>query len=64
MHLEVSKALNATPETVLKRLHAMGRIHMEGIWLPHELSDNAILNRLLRLLCLSGKEKRVFYGAS
>jgi len=31
--LELSKALNVTPKAVSKRLHAMGKIHKEGIWL-------------------------------
>jgi len=44
--LELSKALNVTPKTVSKRLHSMGKIHKEGIWLPNELSENAVLNRL------------------
>jgi len=34
--LELLKALNVTS----KCLHAMGTIHKEGIWLPHELSKN------------------------
>jgi len=33
--LELSKALNVTPEAVSKRLHFMGKIHEEEIWLPY-----------------------------
>jgi len=29
--LKLSKVLNVTPKTVSKRLHAMGKIHKEGI---------------------------------
>ena len=44
--LELSKALNVTPMAVSKCLRAMGKIHKEEIWLLHELSENAISNRL------------------
>jgi len=44
--LKLSKALNVTLKTVSKRLHTMGMIHKEEIWLLHELSENAILNSL------------------
>ena len=36
MLLELSKALNVILRVVSKRLHAIGKIHKEGIWLPHE----------------------------
>jgi len=62
--LELSKALNVIPKAVLKRLHAMGKIYKEGIWLPHELSENVILNRFSIATSLLAKEKRVFCGAS
>ena len=39
-------ALNITPMTVFKRLHAMGKFQKEGKWVPHELTENAIANRL------------------
>ncbi|XP_012056651.1 PREDICTED: uncharacterized protein LOC105619742, partial [Atta cephalotes] len=41
--LELSKSINITLKTISKRLRAMGKIHKEGGWLPHELSENAIL---------------------
>jgi len=64
MLLELSKALNVIPKVVSKRLHVMEKIYKKGICLPHELLENRILNRLLRLLCLPGKEKRIFCGVS
>jgi len=63
--LELSKALNVIPKAVSKRLHAMGKIHKEERWLPHEMSENVILNHLfIAISLLPGKEKRVFCGAS
>ena len=62
--LELSKSINITLKTISKRLRAMGKIHKEGGWLPHELSENAILICLSRLLRLLGKEKTVFCVAS
>jgi len=47
-----------------KRLHPMRRIHKEGIWLPHEMSENVILNCLSIATSLSSKEHRVFCGVS
>jgi len=54
----LSKALNVTPKVVSKRLHAMGRIHKEGIWLPHGLSENAILNRLSIATSLFARQRK------
>jgi len=56
--LELSKALNVTPKAVSKRLHAMGKIHKEGIWLPHKLSENAILNRLSIAISLLARQRK------
>jgi len=59
--LELSKALNVTPKAVSKRLHATGKIHEEEIWLPHELSENATLNRLpVATSLLARQRKRSF----
>jgi len=54
----LSKAINVTPKTVSKRLHAMGNIHKEGIWLSHELSENAILNRLSIATSLLARQRK------
>ena len=43
---ELSAALNVTPMPVSKRLHAMEKIQKEGKWVSHELTENAIANRL------------------
>ena len=61
---ELSKVLNVSPMVVSKRLHAMGKIQKEGKWLPHELSENAILNRLsIATSLLARQKKKVFCGA-
>jgi len=57
--LDLSKALNVTPKTVPKHLHAMRKIHKEGIWLPYELSENVILNRLSIATSLLAKQKKM-----
>jgi len=44
--LQELSALNVTPIAVFKRLHAMGKFQKEGKWVPHELTENAIANRL------------------
>lgn len=56
--LELSKALNVTPMAVSKRLHSMGKIHKKEIWLPHELSENAILNRLSIATSLLARQRK------
>jgi len=56
--LELSKALNVTPKAVSKRLHTMGKIRKKGIWLPHELSENAILNRLSIATSLLARQRK------
>jgi len=61
--LELSKALNVTSKAISKRLHAMEKIHKEGIWL-HELSKNAILNRLsIATSLLARQRKKSFFAA-
>jgi len=56
--LELSKVLNVTPKAVSKHLHTMRKIHKEEIWLPHELSENAILNRLFIATSLLAKQRK------
>jgi len=58
MLLELSKALNVTSKAVSKRLHAMGKIHKERIWLSHELSENAILNHLSSATSLLARQRK------
>ena len=58
MLLELSEQLNVTPMVYSKRLHAMRKIHKEGKWLPHELSENAILNRLTIATSLLARQRK------
>jgi len=58
MLLELLKALNGTPKPVSKRLHDMGKIHKQRIWLSHELSENAILNRLSIATSLLARQRK------
>ena len=59
---ELSRALNVTPMAVSKRLHAMEKIQKEGKWVPHELTENAIANRLniSLFLCSPDRKKKFF----
>lgn len=65
---ELSAALNVTPMAVSKCLHvcrcnvnAMEKIQKEGKWVPHELTENAIANRLnIFISLLARQKKRVF----
>jgi len=41
----------------------MGKIHKEEIWLPHELSENAILNRLSIATSSLAKQRKNFFMA-
>lgn len=36
---KLAEALNATDRSISKRQHAMRKIHKEGKWAPHELTD-------------------------
>ena len=57
--LKLSIALNVTPMTISKHLHAIRKIHKEGRWLSHEMSENAILNRLsIATSLFAGKERK------
>jgi len=56
--LKFLKALNVTPKAVSKRLHAMRKIHKERIWLPHGLSENAILNRSSSATSLLARQRK------
>jgi len=63
MLLELSKTLNITSKAVSKRLHVMGKIYKEGIWLPHELLENAILNRLSIAFFVCQAKRKEFFMA-
>jgi len=56
--LELSKALNVTPKIVSRCLHAMRKIHKERIWLPHGLSENAILDRSSSATSLLARQRK------
>jgi len=45
---------------VSKRLHAMEKIQKEGKWVPHELIENAIANRLNISISLLARQKKSF----
>jgi len=38
-------------------LHAIEKIHKKGIWLPHELSENAILSLSIAIACQAKKKE-------
>jgi len=59
--VELSKALNVTPKAVSKRLHAMEKIHKEGIGLPYELSENAIVNHLSIATSLFARQRKKIF---
>jgi len=55
---ELSAVLNVTLMAVSKRLHAMGKIQKKGQWVPHELTENAIANRLNISISLLARQKK------
>jgi len=55
--------LNVTPMTISKHLHAIRKIHKEGRWLSHEMSENAILNRLSIATSLFARQRKKFFVA-
>ena len=55
---ELSENLAVDESTVLRRLHAMGKIQKEEKWLPHELSESAISNRFNIAISLFARQKR------
>lgn len=44
--------------TISARLHAMGKIQKEGKWLLHELTENAIANRLNISISLLARQRK------
>ena len=44
---ELAKKLNVIQATASKHLHDMGKIHKEGKWVSHELTETNTENRLM-----------------
>jgi len=57
---KLSAALNVSPMAVSKRLHAMVKIQKKEKWVPHELTENAIANRLNISISLLAMQKKSF----
>ena len=55
---ELASALNVDRTTVTKRLHDMRKIHKEGKWIPYQLSENAIADRLNICISLFARQKK------
>lgn len=56
---ELAEQLGVTQPAISDRLHAMGKIHKEGKWIPHELTEdnkNRRVDICLNLLSRSKKE--------
>jgi len=50
--------LNVDKSTVSDQLNAMGKIQKEDKWIPHELSELAIQNRLIIRISLLFRHKK------
>jgi len=55
---ELSESLNVDKSTVSRRLHSIGLVQKLGNWLPHELTERAIANRLTMSELLLQRQKR------
>ena len=55
---ELSQQLKVDKSTIFRRLQAMGKIQKEGKWQPHELTENAIANRLNISISLLAKHNK------
>ncbi len=44
--------------TILRRLHALGKINKAGKWVPHKLTEMNLLNRLNTCVYLSSKFRK------
>ncbi|EGI64861.1 Mariner Mos1 transposase, partial [Acromyrmex echinatior] len=55
---ELSQQLKVDKSTILQRLQAMGKIQKEEKWQPHELTENAIANRLNISISLFAKHNK------
>lgn len=55
---ELAIQLGVNQTTVVRRLHALGKVQKEGRWVPHQLSESAIANRLSICTSLLTRQKR------
>ena len=55
---ELSESLNVEKSYVSRRLHSIGQVHKLGNWVPHELTERAIANRLTMSELLLKREKK------
>ena len=55
---ELSEYLNVDKSTKGRRLHSIGLVQKLGNWVPHELTERAIANRLTMSELLLQREKR------
>lgn len=55
---KLATTLNVDRSTVGKRLHTMGFIQKQGVWVPHELTERAIATRLTMCDLLLQRQKR------
>jgi len=49
-----------TQQTISVRLHMMGMVQKEGIWIPHELSENNKNQRRNTVFCFQSSGKKIF----
>lgn len=55
---QLAMALSVTQQCISQRLHAMGMVQKQGNWLPHELRERDIVNRLTVCEMLLQRQKR------
>lgn len=55
---ELAKQLGVDQSTVVRRLHAMGKIQKAGQWVPHELSERSIGQRLNTCVSLLARQQK------
>jgi len=55
---ELAEQLQVDHTTVVRRLHEMGKIQKVGKWVPHNLSENNILQRFNVCVSLAAKQQR------
>ena len=58
---QLSIKLGVAHQTIPERLHAMGKILNEGIWMPHELNERQMENRkVISGILLQQHERKSF----
>ena len=57
---ELAIQLNFSPNTVLNRFRALGKVQKTGKWVPHKLSENNINQTLTNCILMSLKQKKEF----